>query len=262
MREQATVFGEVADLYDKARAGYADQIVDGVLAFAGGSPHDIRAVEVGAGTAKATVAFAARGVGILALEPDPAMAAVAARNCAPFPRVRIEVRTFEEWRPDAQRFELLFSAQAWHWVDPEVRWTKAASVLVPGGTVAIFWHRTDWRGEELRAELEAVYRRLNPELFAKDPSFPGLTPRSGEDDLRAEMTATGLFTDPVVHTRPWSASFTADAFVDLLSTQSDHRLVDDHSRSTLFDALRELVAAAGGRVTVPHATALVLARTC
>ena len=260
MREQATVFGEVAELYDKARAGYSDEIVDTVLEFAAGSPDDVRALEVGAGTGKATVAFAARGVGIVALEPDPAMASVAMRNCATFPRVRLEVTTFEGWRPDAERYGLLFSAQAWHWVDPEVRWTKAASVVVPGGTVAIFWHRTDWRDEELRAELEAVYRRLAPDLFAKNPSFPGLAPRDGEDELQAEMAATALFTDLRAHARPWLASFTADAFVDLLSTQSDHRLVDERERSALFDALRQLIDEAGGEVTVPHATVLVLAR--
>ena len=262
MREQATVFGEVAELYDKARAGYSDVIVDAVLESAEGSPDDVRALEVGAGTGKATVAFAARGVGIVALDPDPAMASVAMRNCATFPRVRIEVTTFEEWQPDGERYGLLYSAQAWHWVDPEVRWTKAASVLVPGGTVAIFWHRTDWGDEELRAGLEGVYRRLAPDLFAKSPSFPGLAPRDGEEEVQAEMAATGLFTDLRVHARPWSASLTADAFVDLLSTQSDHRLVAEHERTALFDALRELIAAAGGQVTVPHATALVLARTC
>lgn len=262
MREQATVFGEVAELYDKARAGYSDELVDTVLEFAEGSPDDVSALEVGAGTGKATVAFAARGLGIVALEPDPAMASVAMRNCATFPRVRIDVTTFEAWRPDAQRYGLLFSAQAWHWVDPEVRWTKAASVLVPGGTVAILWHRTDWRDEELRAGLEGVYRMVAPDLFAKNPSFPGLAPRDGEDEVQAELAATALFTDLRVHRRPWSASFTADAFVDLLSTQSDHRLVDERQRTALFDAVRELIAAAGGEIEVPHATALVLARNC
>ena len=80
-REQRFVFGEVADLYDRARPGYPEQLVEDVLRFRGlPAP---RVLEVGAGTGKATVVFAARGLEIVALEPTPEMAAVAARNWGP-----------------------------------------------------------------------------------------------------------------------------------------------------------------------------------
>jgi hypothetical protein len=42
MREQRMVFGEVADLYNKARAGYAEPVVDEVLRFAGGTAQRFR----------------------------------------------------------------------------------------------------------------------------------------------------------------------------------------------------------------------------
>ncbi len=124
MRQQRLVFGEVAELYDKARASYQDALIDDVIAFAGGP--GLRAVEVGAGTGKATVGFAARGLDILALEPSPAMVAVARRNCAPYPRVRIEQTSFEDWPADPGGYGLVYSAQAWHWVRPEIRYQKAA----------------------------------------------------------------------------------------------------------------------------------------
>ena len=70
MREQRLVFGEVAELYDGARAGYSEAVVDDVLHYLGGDSRARRALEVGAGTGKATVAFAARGLAIVALEPS------------------------------------------------------------------------------------------------------------------------------------------------------------------------------------------------
>src|SRR6266567_7043011 len=83
-REQRTVFGEAAELYDRARAGCPEELVDDVVTHcAAATP---RALEVGPGTGKATVALAARGVEIVALEPSAAMANVAARRCASFPR--------------------------------------------------------------------------------------------------------------------------------------------------------------------------------
>lgn len=103
MCEQRMVFGEDADCYEKARAGYPEALVDDVLGFAG-SETDHGALEVGAGTGKATVAFAAKGVEIVALEPHRAMNAVARRNCERFPRVRVEVTTFEDWTLRSEHF--------------------------------------------------------------------------------------------------------------------------------------------------------------
>ena len=258
LREQRFVFGEAAELYDRARPGYGAKLVDGVLGFAGVEGDGLRALEVGAGTGKATVAFASRGLRILALEPSPEMAEVARRNCAAFPRVRIETATFEDWWVEPQPFGLLFSAQAWHWVDPAVRHVKAAQVLAPGGTLALIWHRIRWRGEPLRDELEEVYRRLAPELYDQSPGFPGLTRRQEHGELLQEIRATGLFEQVHTRTHRWSETFTADGFVERLTTQSNHLLFDAARRSELFDALRALVAAHGGEIVVPHDTVLAL----
>lgn len=261
MREQRLIFGEVAELYDQARAGYPDALVDDVISFAGGGGPRLRAIEVGAGTGKATVSFAARGLEIVAIEPSAEMAAVARRNTAPFPGVRIEETSFEDWAAPPGGFGLVYSAQAWHWVRPEVRWRKAAQALRPGGTLALFWNRTRWDEQPLKDELDALYRRLVPDLYAQHPGFPGLSPHGEGVDMRAEVRETGLFDDERVQTYPWSATFTADSFTDLLLTQSDHRLLPEEQRSRLLDAIRETIARHGGQVVIPHHTLLAMART-
>jgi SAM-dependent methyltransferase len=259
-REQRFVFGEAAELYDRARPDYGAKVVDGVLGFAGVGGDGLRALEVGAGTGKATVAFAARGLRILALEPSPEMGEVARRKCAAFPRVRIESVTFEDWQVEPRPFGLLFSAQAWHWVDPAVRHVKAAQVLAPGGTLALIGHRIRWRGEPLRDELEELYRRLAPELHEQSPGFPGLTRGRRHGELLRDLRSTGLFEPVHTRTYPWSQTFTAEGFVDRLATQSNHLLFDAARRSELFDGLRGLVAAHGGEIVVPHDTMVVLTR--
>lgn len=69
-----------------------------------------RMLEVGVGTGKATVPFAATGVSLLGLEPDPAMAALAARNCAGCPNVAIVTSSFEDWPVERSAFDLVLSA--------------------------------------------------------------------------------------------------------------------------------------------------------
>ena len=258
MREQRLIFGEVAELYDRARAGYPDALVDDVIAFAGGDGPHLRALEVGAGTGKATVSFAARGVEIVAVEPSAEMAAVARRNTAPFPGVRIEDTSFEDWTAQPGGFGLVYSAQAWHWLRPEVRWRKAAQALRPGGTLALFWNRTRWDEQPLKDELNALYRRLAPDLHDQHPGWPGLSPH-GEDLVRgAEIRETGLFSGERVQTYPWSATFTADSFTDLLLTQSDHRMLPQEQRDRLLAAIAGTIERSGGQVVIPHHTLLVM----
>lgn len=56
-------FGSVAEQYDRIRPSYPEQLVDDVIAYAGdGLTAAGRALEVGAGTGKATLQFAARGL--------------------------------------------------------------------------------------------------------------------------------------------------------------------------------------------------------
>jgi SAM-dependent methyltransferase len=52
--------------------------------------------------------------------------------------VEIHVVPFEEWEGEPARFNLVYAATAWHWVDPSVRYRKAHRLLPPGGHLA-FW---------------------------------------------------------------------------------------------------------------------------
>jgi SAM-dependent methyltransferase len=260
MREQRLVFGEVAELYDRARPGYPDALVSDVISFAGAEGPELRAVEVGAGTGKATVSFAARGVQILAIEPSPAMAAVARRNCEQFPGVRVEETSFEDWTAPAGAFGLVYSAQAWHWVSPDVRDRKAAQALAPGGALAMFWHRVRWQAGPLRDDLERLYQRLAPDLIAQRPTFPGLAPNPGDGMVTEEIRKTGLFQDVTRREYLSSAAFTADSYINLLMTQSGHRMLSEERRAELLDGVRAIIAAHGGQIEVPDAILLAMAR--
>lgn len=260
MREQRLVFGEVAELYDSARPGYPDAMVDDVISFAGADGPSLRAVEVGAGTGKATVSFAARGVHIVAIEPSPAMAAVARRNCQRFPAVSVEETSFEDWPVPAGEFGLVYSGQAWHWVSPQVRDAKAAEALAPGGALAMFWYRVRWQAGPVRDELDELYQRLAPDLLAQQPTFPGLTPNPADGHVTGEIRKTGLFRDETMREYPWSAPFSADSYAGLLMTQSGHRMLPEKRRAELIDGVRAIIDSHGGQIEVPHVTILATAR--
>jgi SAM-dependent methyltransferase len=243
-REQRLVFGEVAEDYHAARPGYPDALFDDVVAAAGGRC----ALEVGAGTGKATQPFAARGLDVLALEPSPEMASVLRRVV---PGVRVEVADFEDFTGPA-RFDLIYAAQAWHWVDPERGFPHARSLLKPGGLLALFWNRPLPSDSAVQQELDAVYRRLTPELFRKG--------HVAERDFTEQIVASGAFRKVELREYSWTERRTAQEFVRLSGTHSDHRMLPEAVRVELLRAIAEVIDRHGGVYMVPWVAKLYLAR--
>ncbi len=248
-------FGGVAELYDRSRPSYPPALVDAVLEFAGAGEGD-RALEVGAGTGKATVLFLERGLQVVAIEPSAEMAAVAGRNSAGYENVTIEQIEFERWRPDGRPFRLVFSAQAWHWVKPDPGFGAARAVLEPGGALAVFWNRPDWGATELGDALGAAYRRSGDgggDLM--DPNSPG-----EPGDWFSEIEDTLGFGGAEERTYRWGATYTTAQYVDLLGTQSANLVLEPAKRERLLTDIAGVIGDHGGRFELSYLTRLCLAR--
>ena len=259
-REQRLVFGEVAELYDRHRPTYPDAVVDDLVELAGLRPGSL-VLEVGAGTGKATVLFAARGMRVVAVEPSAEMAAVARRRCSAFDEVRIEQSDFERWDPAGRDFPLLFAAQAWHWLDPAVGFAKAAEVLRPGGVLAAFWNRPMWARAALREVLIDAYRQAAPEVLDEtDPMHPANSPSSDEEQWRSGVAAAEGLGDVEVRDYDWSQTYTGGDYAALLQTHSTVRVLDPGRRQTLVDTVARAIERHGNTFELPLVTRLYLAR--
>ena len=128
---------------------------------------------MGTGPGVATRPLALRGLRIVGLEPGPALAEVARDNLAEFAAVEIRQTTFEEADLEPESFDLVVSASAWHWVDPEIGPAKAARVLRPGGHLAVWWGHGTLADAQVLADSRAVHERWAPELAAVPPSPAG-----------------------------------------------------------------------------------------
>jgi SAM-dependent methyltransferase len=258
VREQRLVFGEVADLYDQHRPAYPDQLVEDVIALSGLDGLDV-ALEVGAGTGKATRMFAARGIRVLAVEPSADMAALAARNCTGLPVV-FERSDFELWEPRGRCFPLLFSAQAWHWVKPELRYTKARQVLSDGGVLSVFWNRVAWDRSDAQEALITAFDEAAPQLSHDSVMHPAYTPSEADEDWEGEIEAAAGFGEAAIRGYAWDQRYSADEFVGLLATISEIRLLDEPTRAGLLSAVTDVIKARGEPLALPLLTRLCLAQ--
>ncbi|HUB76697.1 MAG TPA: class I SAM-dependent methyltransferase [Solirubrobacteraceae bacterium] len=259
MERRRTAFGPIADLYEEARPSYPPALVADVLAYAGAGEGD-RLLEIGAGTGKATRLFAAGGLQVVALEPSPAMAEVARRECAELANVTLIESTFEAWRAPPGAFRLVMAAQAWHWVDPAVGYARARVALGAGGALALFWNRADWRPGALTAALDAIYAPLAGTASASGPVTTAPAGRAGDEGWAEEIGAAGAFAEPEVRDYPWSRRYSAGEYARLLATHSDHAVLDAQVRARLLARVEEAIAGAGGTIEIAYVTRLCLAR--
>lgn len=254
-RGRGEVYGEVADGYDEVRPGYPDALGEVVLGYTGAQPH--RAVEVGAGTGKATALFARHGVPVHCLEPDPRMARVLRERMAAYPGVGVEVGRFEDWQPPGGGVDLLYSAQAWHWVDPETRWPRARAALAPGGAVAIFGHSYDLVDPAIEAALWELQRQLQTETSTMAPPGP-VDPDSTW--FSVELARSGLFTDLRTHVFHTIVAYPTATYLALVRTFSAYRTLPPARRGQMRDALTRIVDEHGGTVKIDLTTILALGR--
>jgi SAM-dependent methyltransferase len=259
MRERRLVFGEVAEQYDRHRPSYPPALLDDLIALAGLDGTQA-VLEVGAGTGKATVMLAARGIPVVAVEPNANMAAVARRNLSGLAHVTIEESDFEAWPSRGRRFPLLVSGQAWHWVTRGVGYAKAHDVLAEGGVLAPFWNRVVWEKADIREALMDVYALVAPELSRDGPMHPANLHADTNHDWDVGIAATEELADEGSRYYEWQQEYSASEYVGLLATASEVRLLGDDRRGVFLAAVTEAIRVHGEPLTVPMRTRLCLAR--
>ncbi|MDE3189584.1 MAG: class I SAM-dependent methyltransferase [Acidobacteriota bacterium] len=231
-RARRATFDAVAERYHRARPDYPDELLDDLVETAGLLP-GARVLEVGCGTGKATVPLAQRGLALTCVELGASLAAVAERNLAAFPAVEIVVADFEEWTPRRGGYDALLSFTAYHWIQRDLRYVKAAEMLRDGGTIAVAMiHHVLPPGAdpfflEAQADYAAVGRGGNP------PGPPEAVEAFGE-----EMAASGFFELVAERRYQWDVEYTADEYVALIGTYSENIAMPERTRRELFDRLR------------------------
>jgi len=253
VRQVRLSFDGVAASYDRGRPGYPDALIDDVIDLVG--VRATRVLEVGAGTGTATRLFAQRDLEISALEPSAQMAALARRNCARYPRVSVIVSTFESWAPPGKVFDLVVSAQAWHWVAPDVAYPKAHGVLASSGGLALFWTHPLWDEVPLGREILSLYERYAPELAARGPWFPGFRGPYGAERPN-DTNLSGLFGPMTQRSYLWSMNYGADEYIDLVRSLPEHQVLPTSRRSALLQGVTRAIAGAGGSLRMNLETRL------
>ena len=238
----ALSFGRAVGDYERGRPSYPRDAVDWMLERAG-TVADV--VDVGAGTGKFTASLVARGLGVTAVEPDPAMLARLATN---HPAVISLAGTAEQLPVDDASADLVTFAQSWHWVDVAAASAEAARVLRPGGALALVWNIRD-------PEVDWV-RRLGEVMGSS---------KAEQYDSHAPTVAEPLVLAEFAEFR-WENPLTRDELLAMVTSRSYVITMDATERTALLAELDDLLDShpdlAGREVyPMPYVTRVTLVRS-
>ncbi|MGZ4197722.1 MAG: class I SAM-dependent methyltransferase [Solirubrobacteraceae bacterium] len=247
-RSRAESFGNVAQLYDRARPTYPPELVDWLL-----SDGSRRVLDVGCGTGIAGAPFAARGCKVTGVEIDG------------WPRSR--ERRASRWRLRASSNGMTGEDGSSSRSRPR-RGTGSSLARAlrrrprccqHRGRIGCFWNLGD-PPAEVRERLEPIYDRLGPK--AQNLSVVLGKSGGGGEDTAAALNDSELFEPAEMRRFKWSRTYTTDEWLQLIATHSDHQALGERRLGALLDAVGSEIDALGGAFEYPYETVLVTAQVC
>jgi SAM-dependent methyltransferase len=256
--EGRSVFGRVAAIYDAARPPYPDRVYE-ILSERCGLGRETRVLEIGPGTGQATRRLTEIAARVIAIEPSELLAEfIRARLTTD--RLEIVVAPFEEVDLPAASFDLVVSATAFHWLDPDLSLPKIATVLRPGGWLALWWNEF---GDPLEPDPfdDATDRVLGG--LPPGPSGAGGGARYALDvDARTRELASHGFLDVRHEAIRWILELDPARTRQLYASFSNVARLPDAEREAVLDEIERIAAVEfGGRVERRMITPVYTAHT-
>ena len=249
------IFDRVARLYHEMRPRYPQELFDDLFCLTS-LRRGSRILEIGAGTGIATVELAQRGFRVVALEPSAEMASVLRENLKDR-EAEVVVSSFEDWPPPSEKFDLVVSFTAFHWLNPKTRYRKVCDMLSLSGYLAVIrYHHVAGGDTSFFHDAQKCYRKYKPGYA----EFR-LPEASDVVSIAPELNAGGLFHETI--TRNYLAEVTYDRadYEKLLMTYSDHCALEEQKLSRLLFCIGSLIDNNyDGKIRKCYMHELVLAR--
>jgi SAM-dependent methyltransferase len=253
LEQQKTWYSPVANVYYNARPNYPKKLIERSVVLAQLSS-DTSILEVGCGPGNATVAFAQFGFSMTCLELNPDFCHLAQRNCISYPNVAIYNTSFEDWRLEEKQFNVVLSANAFHWIPSEIRYAKAAAALSDNGFLILLWNLTPEPQYEVYQVIEEVYQAYAPSFVRYEGAKVQAKILTG---FAQEVRDSGYFKELVVEQTKCEVTYRIDDYLKLLSTL---RKLEPQAKELLFAGLRENLEKIGDSVQLSFLSAVHIAR--
>ena len=153
-------FSGKADVYQKARPSYAQELLD-FIAQKWQIGEGSQVADIGSGTGILARQLLGLGARVYAVEPNADMRAKAEELLGEHANFVSVVGTAEQTSLPDHSFHLVTAASAFHWFDPERFRQECDRILLPGAPVVLVWNEARL-SEEINLGRERIYKKYCP----------------------------------------------------------------------------------------------------
>jgi len=251
-KKRAISFKKKALLYEKMRPGYPKAWISDLRKVTK-IDSSSKILEVGSGTGKATSDLVKISKNITCLDPGKEMLEIARRK---FPNLTFVNSAFEDF-DSPELYDLIISAMAWHWIDPEAGYKKAASLLTDAGFLSIIrYYHIDPDPEAFHNRAQHIYEQYNGLTTTKRHTEQI---KRIDDDKEALNNKYFRLLNAIKY--KWVANYSIEEYLALRNTYSDHITMNPVLREKMERQLVEFARKEfDGKVTKKYTTVLFIAQ--
>ncbi len=253
-------FDTVAPLYERMRPGYMPELYETLFQYIPIGEESV-VVEVGAGGGQATGPILQTGCTLTTVECGAQFSARLQEKFQAYPKFSVCTAKFEDTVFPPDTYDLVFSASAFHWVPEQIGYEKVYAMLRSNGAFARFANHPyrDKGNPALSRALDDLYAQYYYPFYNKPPAvIAEYTEQEAAE--RARIAARYGFTDIRYALFHRQRVFTAEEYLQLLGTYSDHIVLEASVRNPFFAGIAAAIQDHGGTITLYDTIDLQLVR--
>lgn len=248
-------FNEDVKNYDKWRPKYCTELFKDIIHYSNINSNS-KAIEVGIGTGQATMPFLEIGCDVTAIELGEELAKFTKEKFKQYKSFSLYNTSFEDFKCENNKFDILYSATAFHWIPEDISYPKVFKLLKNNGTLALFWNRPFVNREDdfLHQKIQSIYQKYKPsnnKLIEHD------TERYNE--ISKTILLYG-FKDLQVNLYNQIRTFNSSNYISLLNTYSDHRSIEESTKQLMYNEIKNAILEYGDIINIYDTIDLYLAR--
>ncbi|MBT5022471.1 methyltransferase domain-containing protein [Candidatus Woesearchaeota archaeon] len=256
---EGKTFGNISKIYNLARPDYPEELIDDITKEL--KPNS-KILDVGCGTGQATKILAKKGFQITGTDLSEEMITIAKTNCpnANFLAGRFEDIDFNQNNQNNQteKFDLITSGMAWHWLDKNIAYKKAHDLLNPNNPnskLAIFWSYQEKEKSEIIQKVGIVLDKYSAPNRGPAGS---LVLESFGQTLTELKNKQDLFNNITTKSYQSNLNFTKQKYIDLVISYGWVQNLENDKQSKLIQDLNNAIEP--NEFTVPYKFILITAK--
>jgi SAM-dependent methyltransferase len=223
--ERKETFDINAEQYEKSRPKYHKSILN-IISSIISINSSTQILEIGCGTGQATELFANTNARIHSVDIGQNLIDICKTKFQNYPNIDFEVAHYENYKT-VDRYDLIFSATAYHWIKQPEGDILTLNLLSDKGVFAFFrnYHFNQYDGFFI--ESQPIYEKYMGKI------------EKAENENYSRLN-TDLFRKICEYSYFWSENYSIENYIKLISTYSDHISLEEKNRNSLFSELRDL----------------------